>query len=621
MLNYAKLPLAVALTATATAALAQNPGPLNALPETVISATQITTPSDETASSVTVITAEQIEKTQTRTVADLLRTVPGLNVVQGGALGGQTSVFMRGTNSNHVKVLIDGIEINDPTGPTRAFDFGPLTTDDIERIEILRGPQSGLYGADAIGGVISITTKKGKGPGTWRAYLEGGSFGTFNKGAQFSGGTDTSHYAFTISNQHAASVPVTPQRVLPAGASRINDYGDITTYTAKIGKDISENFAVNLVGRYSENQLRYTNFNFFDRDDARGFSFQGLSEGVLKTMDGRLVSNFGVAYMDTIRKTFNAGGLTRFDGDRTKYYWRSAYTIAPGHVFLAGVEHQEEKANNTSPFGGLNGKMDNTGVFAEMQSKFGERILIVGNIRNDNNNRFGDHTTWRITPAFLIHETDTKLKASYGTGFRAPSLYELFDTFSGNPNLRPERSEGYDIGFEQNLFQKRLSFGVTYFHNDIDDLILFPAPLFSAQNIQRAETYGYEAFVAAKIMPTLQLRADYTRTTAFDKTTNLALLRRPQDKTSFTAIWQATDRLDFSLASVWVSNWFDNDRATFSRTLTPGYNVVNLATNYKVNENATVFGRIENLFDKRYENPNGFEQRGLGAYAGVRLKY
>src|SRR5262249_2703608 len=168
MARIAKYTFAFFITLPASAALAQ----VQNLPETVISATGTPTDAAEIGSSVTVITDEQIQRDQRRTVPDLLATVPGLNVVQTGGPGGQTSVFMRGTNADHVKVLIDGIEVNDPSQPKRQFDFGPLMTDDIERIEILRGPQSGLYGADALGGVISITTKKGSGPAKWTATSE-----------------------------------------------------------------------------------------------------------------------------------------------------------------------------------------------------------------------------------------------------------------------------------------------------------------------------------------------------------------------------------------------------------------------------------------------------------------
>ena len=207
---------ALALICATGAAFAQEAGAI-ALDEVVVSATARPTPAREVASSVTVVTAREMEVQQRRTLPQALATVPGLNVVQIGGPGGQTSVFMRGTNSNHVKVLIDGIEANDPSTPNRSFDFGSMLTEDIERIEVLRGPQSGLYGANALGGVISITTKRGEGPPKLTARVEAGSHGTFNQSAGFSGGDDRFNYAFNVGHMRSDSTDSVPSNLIPAG--------------------------------------------------------------------------------------------------------------------------------------------------------------------------------------------------------------------------------------------------------------------------------------------------------------------------------------------------------------------------------------------------------------------
>jgi len=211
--------LGLACSAGSALAQGQPPAPAGqasiALDEIVVSATGKPTPAREVASSVTVVTAREIEQQQRRTLPQALAAVPGLNIVQIGGPGGQTSVFMRGTNSNHVKVLIDGIEANDPSTPNRSFDFGSMLTDDIERIEVLRGPQSGLYGANAIGGVIAITTKRGEGPPKVTASAEAGSHGTFNQALGFSGGSDRFDYAFNVSHSRSDSTDSVPPQLIP----------------------------------------------------------------------------------------------------------------------------------------------------------------------------------------------------------------------------------------------------------------------------------------------------------------------------------------------------------------------------------------------------------------------
>lgn len=611
-----------------TCALAQQ----TVLPETVISATALPTSSEEVASSITVITEDQIQREQRRTLPDLLATVPGLNVVQTGGPGGQTSVFMRGTNADHVKVLIDGIEVNDPSQPKRQFDFGPLMTDDIERVEVLRGPQSGLYGADALGGVISITTKKGSGPAKWTVTMEAGSFGTLNESVQVSGGTQNTNYAFTMAHSLINSTPVTPFAILAPGERRNNDWYNNYTYSGKVGADLSDIFSVNFVGRYNDMTLRTTNDDFSafpfvmpfaDRSTYITHQFNGSGEALWKLFDGRFNNRVGVQYTDYARAGMDPGNPWQtFDGERTKYYWRSDLALAKGQTLLMGAEREVESAHTVTTFGGLTGSNGNTGAYAELQSAFSDRFFMASNIRHDDNDAFGGHDTWRIAPAFLILETQTKLKASYGTGFHAPSLNQLFDPLSGNPNLKPEESRGYDYGFEQSLWQKRVSFGATWFHNDVRNLITFASAFpFQFKNINRAKTHGVESFASVQITDHLQIRADYTYTIAIDADTTAPLQRRPKDKASVSAVWQPTDQLTLSATALWVSGWYDFDRfgLVFPAFKTSPYRLVNFAANYKINENVTVFGRIDNLFDERYQDPIGFERPDFGIFGGIRL--
>ena len=602
------------------------------IPHIIISATGIPTPADRIANTVTLITAEDIQRGQYRSLPDALATVPGLNVVQTGGAGGLTSIFTRGTNSNHTKVIIDGIDVSDPSNPNRVYNLGHLLTADIERVEVLRGPQSGLYGADAIGGVISIITKKGSGPAKVRGLVEGGSFGTFNQNAQVSGSQGNFNYALTAAHLRVASTPVTPPELLQPGQRVINDFYENWTYSTKLGIDLSDDFTVNLIGRYTDTRLLFTgdNFNVFptivadEQSEAKTHQFFTRGEAIWKLFDGRLENHFGAAYSDLWTWTLDPNAsptISKNKGDRTKYDWRGYVTLMPGQILLLGLEQETERLRTDTD----RAQNENQGAYAELQSEFARRLFLVANIRQDDNERFGPHSTWRVAPAVRLPITETKLKASYGTGFKAPTLSQMFVDFpsfgfTANRNLKPETSTGYDYGFEQPLADGRLLFGVTWFHNDIKNLIASNAAFTSNENIGRAKTEGYEAFITLALIDRVTVRMDYTRTSAINEITGAELTRRPRHKASATAIWNPIDPLALSATVVYVGSWLDVDRFGTAPAPFPAdqYMLVNLAGSYDVNPNMSVFGRIENLFDHGYQNPVGFERPGFGAYAGIR---
>ena len=228
----------------------------------VVTATRLPTPESQIASSITVVTADDIAARQLKTLPDLLQQVPGLNVVQTGGPGGQTSVFMRGTNSNHTKVFVDGIDVSDPSNAGGTVDLGNFLAGDVARVEILRGPQSGLYGSDAIGGVINIITQRGEGAPQGHVALEGGSFDTFNQAASVRGSTDGFHYAVSVDHLHSGSTPVTPLELLAPGEPHQNDYHDNLTASSTLGYDFSDAAGITWVGRYIDTKLRLTGDDF-----------------------------------------------------------------------------------------------------------------------------------------------------------------------------------------------------------------------------------------------------------------------------------------------------------------------------------------------------------------------
>jgi vitamin B12 transporter len=603
----------------------------------VVSPTAIETPIDQVASSVTVITAKDMERDQRRTAPDALATVPGLNVVQSGGPGGLTSVFMRGTNSNHTKVLIDGIDVSDPSNPNRSFDLGQLLTADIQQIEVLRGPQGGLYGADALGGVISIITKKGEGPPRATGMIEGGSFGTFNQTAGLSGAQDRINYAFNVAHFRATDVPVTPLELLPPGQRAIGNNYDNMTYSTKLGADVSENLTLNAVVRYTDATLRFTGDTFdpvtFASFPAAAQSTQTVhqlftrEEAVWSVLDGRIKNYFGVNFTNHWTSNISPGDAapTITTGDRVKYDWHTVTQLAPFHTFIVGAEHETETLHTST----VSAQNVNKAGYVELQSQFANRLFLVENVRQDDNDRFGTHPTFRLAPAVIVPFTETKLKGSYGTGFKAPTLNQLFVSFPAffffaNPNLKPEESVGYDAGFEQPLLNDRIRFGSTYFHNDITNLIqsvVDPATFSSTNvNIGRAVTEGTENFVAATITDRVRVRADYTFTRTADVMTGLELLRRPKEKWSANVIWNPIDPLTLSATVLHTGSFIDANRDfSIPRLLAPGYTVVNVAADYVITDQVKVFGRVDNLFNVHYQNPTGFLQPSLGIYGGVRV--
>lgn len=600
--------------------------------DSVVTATTTGTAEQNVASSVTVITGKDLERDQRRTVADALRNVPGLNVVQTGAVGGQTSIFMRGTNSNHVKVFIDGIDVSDPSVVTGAFDFGHLTVGDVERIEVLRGPQSGLYGANSLGGVISIVTKQGKGPPRTSAYFEGGSFGTFNQGVSLTGSEGNVSYALNVGHVRSADTQVTPPELRLPGQRLKGDFYDNWTYSAKIGIDVTRNFSVNLVGRYTEATKLFTSGFALPLDNTHTGTdvsqFFGRAETVTTLFGGAWKNYFSVARTDLTTLTKGPGGTSSNDGERNKVDWRNVLTLAPGQTLTVGIERTVESIDSRSAFSSLfAGEWNNAG-YVELQSRFGKYLSFAVNGRYDDNQTFGDHPTFRFAPAVLVPGLDTKLKASVGTGFRAPSLNERFFQsvfFNGNPNLKPEESTGWDVGFEQPLLDEKVRFGVTYFRNDITNLInstSAPFPIANTYvNVGQATTWGTESFISAAITRGLTVRGDYTNTHAFDAVTGTELLRRPRHKASVTTTWTPTKAVTLSGTVLYTGSYRDNDRF-FSSPVpfdTKPYTIVNLAGSYQVSEAMTLFARVDNLFDVQYQDPTGFLRPGLGVFGGVKL--
>ncbi len=601
----------------------------------VVSATRLPTPVSDVASTVTVITAAQIEKRQDRSLPDVLREVPGLNIVQTGGPGGQTAIFMRGSNSNHTKVLVDGIDIADPSTPTGAIDISKFLAGDIARVEVLRGPQGSLYGSDAIAGVINITTQSGEGPLSFRGSVEGGSFETSNQVATLSGQAGDFHYRATVQYFHSGGTPVTPLNLLPAGVVRNDDTYDNVTVSTKLGYDVTDNFDIGLTARYYNSIGRITGDSFnpvtFASTPSRlqtrisNLNYETRGTAHLVLWDGRLDQTLGFAYGSNILATLDPNnGNGRTSGDRVKLDWQGNVKLAEGHRLVLGAETARDALHRGFSFGfptTLSQGITTNAGYAELVTDLPIGFHNSFSIRDDDNSRFGNRMTWRMAPSWVIESSGTTLRASAGSGFKAPALQQLFGPFGGNADLKPESSVGYEAGFDQKILGDNLVGGVTLFRNDIRNLITSgPAPTFQNVNIGRARTQGVETYMAWKALEGLTFRADYSYTDSIDGSTRAALLRRPRHKASLGADWQAMDDLQLNAILLYVGPQIDGNRDfSIPRRKQPDYVTMDLAASYRLTDTWSLFGRIENVTNTAYQSPDGFLRPGIGAYGGIKV--
>lgn len=614
------------------------------LPEVTVTASRVETPLEQVGSSVTVITEEQLKNRQVRLVSDVLREVPGVAVSRAGPPGNFTQVRIRGAEGNQTLVLIDGIEVNDPAGGSE-FNFAHLLAAEIERIEVLRGPQSALWGSDAIGGVINIVTKKGSGPLQATASAEGGSFDTRQFNASLSGGGDRYHYALSGTYFDTDGISIAP------GGSEEDGYDNATVFF-KGGLIPLDNLSLDFAGRYTDatTETDPQDFSFppgptfgqiIDGDNETDAErFYGRTQAKLTLFEGLWEHIVSAAITDTENELFEDGAKTsRSEGQKLKYdYQTNIFLDTPvfanaHHTLTLAVEHEEEefKQRGATPAAPQNQdqEIDNTGYVAEYRVDLWDQLFLSAAGRYDDNDRFEDETTYRFTAAYLHPQTETRVHSSYAKGVKNPTFTELFGffpgSFAGNPDLQPEESRGWDVGIEQPFWNGRLIADVTYFRNELEDEIVptFDLNTFrsSVKNSEGTSNWqGVELTAKARIMPNLHLTGTYTYTDAEDGQ-DLEEVRRPRHLASLSINYRLLDdRAHLNLSVDYNGEQKDLNFTTIpsSRVTLDDYTLVNLNGSYRINDNFQVFGRVENLLDDDYQEVFGFETLGRGFFVGLR---
>lgn len=600
----------------------QSPLPPVELEEISVSANLTPTPNREVGSAVTIVTGEELQQRQIRTVAEALRSVPGVTVNRTGGQGGITQVRLRGSEGNHTLVQIDGVEVNDPGGASE-FNFAHLLVQDIERIEVLRGPQSSLYGSDAIGGVVNIVSKRGEGPARLAGYIEGGNRGTANGGVSLSGSTDRVNYAFS-------GVGLRTDGFSSAAEARgwtEKDGYENASGLAKLGFQATDNLRFDFVGRgtsyYAEGDDEPPGGAVDFVSDLDGETAFGRAQATLDLFDGKWQQIVGASSFDHNREFFyDSFPPSEIDADKTKFDYRSNFFHSSGELdhtvsFLA--EREDERVRQ---FGTFDEEVGQTGLAGEYKLGIRDALFFTGSVRHDFNEGFEDATTYRLTAAYFFEETGTKLRSSYGTGVKNPTLIELFGTFPGfvpNPDLSPESAEGWDVGIDQALFNGRLSFDLTYFDQTISDLIQTQGN--TVVNLPgESDIHGIELGISAQPFDGLTTRASFTWQDA-EGPDGEELIRRPEFLGSLDVDYVFYDGKASAGFSV-IYNGAQNDDPYWSPIVElDDFVLVNIRAGYRVTENAELYGRIENLFDEEYEEIYTYGGAGRLAIIGMRASF
>ena len=609
-----------------TTAVSPNGDELPEAAPVVVSATRFEIPLDQSPASASVIPAADLEQKQIERVSDALREVPGLAVVQTGTPGQLTSVFTRGLNSAHTQVLIDGIPINQ--GLAGQFDFANLTTDNIDRIEVVRGPQSTIYGPRALAGAIQIFTKQGTGTPGVTISEEGGTYDSFRETVASDGQVGILDYSLGASR-------------LDTDNARPNNQYRNTAGVGDVGLSLSDQFRIGSLVMYSLSDTGNPNTIFNPRPFDNFLTEKWLvgphvNWQAADWWDHKLIIDYDHerqlndpnqdGFLGPTRALFRRWQLD-YQNDLRPASW---LTLTDG-FFFSRVEAGEERPFVSQLFGFqprfISDQTTEVAGYLQATVTPVHNLIFVAGGRIDNFNQFGDIWTYRIASSYKIDQTDTTLHASVATGFSPPSSQDKI--FGNNFGLEPEKDFGWDAGFEQRLWERRIRFGATYFHNDLSNVIGFDQTFRQALNLGAAETQGVETELRATPVTDLLLTASYTYLEA-QKTSSAdvgapegsRLPRRPRNEIYVSASYLWCKKLRTTIEAKWVNAREELNPLFFGSNFDiEDYNYVNIAADYEINPHISLFGRVDNLTGEHYSEVFGFPALGTAAYGGMKLRF
>jgi len=595
----------------------------------VITATKVRQYEAEVGSSLSVISFEELRKKGKRNIVEALQDVLGVIVTQSGSFGGQATIYLRGSKPGHTLIMINGIKVNDPMSPDRSFDLANLTTDDIEKIEIVRGPQSTLYGSDAMGGVINIITKKGGGRPKWKVSLENGSYNTFKGNINLSGSKRKFDYFLSSSFLDSKGISKAKEG-LEEDAYKNISFSSWLRY--HILKNVNLNFALH----YTDAKVDIDDGAFDDDPNNVSwnenlFSKLEFTQKVNRGWDHKLV----FSYVNICRKYQDEpDNIDSYDntdscykGKREGIEWQHNFSLSRGSKVITGFEYEKEVGSSDGVWGGYSVKfdkrsVDTIGYYLQSHLKLKKYLFLTPGLRVDKHEMFGTKTTYKLSTVYIIPKTKTRFKANWGTGFKAPSLYQLYSSY-GSPDLKPEESEGYDFGIQQAFFNGRLTFDLTYFQNNFKNLIDFVNFQEGYVNIGKVETKGVETGIVCNLTKDLTVNVNHTYLETRDKTTRQELLRRPKNKAFIGINWQISKKTHLSLNTTYIGKREDIKYVDWipQRIDLKPYIKVDLSASHNLDKNFRIFGKVENLFNEEYEEVYGYATAGVSFYVGIEANF
>ena len=624
--------IAVLIASAPLAALAADAVvPSNTVSDLVVTATldDSGTKKDLIGGSVSVISSDDLDQRGARLVEDVLRDIPGIAVNRSGCLGCLTQVRIRGAEADHTLVLVDGVNIADPV--ERQVDFSTLLAEDGARVEVLRGQQSALYGPEAIGGVIQYFTPDGRSSPGFHIRAEAGSFNTVDGVAQYGGANGPVDYILTVGGYHSDGTPDTRT------GSRDLGYWNYTA-SGKLHWAISDNLKLTAIVRSSSNR---TDFNsatdksgvLVDSapDHGSGRNLLGHLELQTAGFDGHWTNSFALDGAKATSESISFGSGFHEEGDRTKGTWVTAYSFGDDHLkqkVAAAVSYQEEKFQQN--FDPNQHKLDSTGVVGMYDLVIDDKTALGAAVRNDSNNLFESFTSYRVQATHTFDE-GTRIRAAAGSGIQYPTQFDLFGfsgLFKANPNLKPEKSEGWEIGVEQSLMEKRVVMGLTYFQDRLTDKITSTGfPVSQAINLAgTAHQKGVEAFLDGKLDHGLSVNLAYTYLDSRDGDPPTQTVRRAPNIASANFNWSSDKdvvrvNLNIRYNGEQRDNAFPPVPPFEAPEVLPAFTLVGLNVDWKLNDQLTLYAHADNLFDKRYEEVFSYVSPGRQVVAGVKAHF